>query len=184
MMASASPELPVGHKSLLTLIVFQSLCAAFFSFDIIRDLVEGDTSRLHSYPELAMTIGLVLGIVFEIRLLRALLRRQDEMSRSLTVAAGALADVMEQHFRDWNLTEAEQDVAAFTIKGYSISEIAELRGSAAGTVKTHLNAIYRKAGIPGRAQLVSVLVEDLLNTPLIDPNPQKDANVPSADARS
>ena len=45
--------------------------------------------------------------------------------------------------------------------------IAELRGSAEGTIKTHLNAIYRKSGVSGRAQLVSVLVEDLLHAPLL-----------------
>ncbi|MBC7740336.1 MAG: helix-turn-helix transcriptional regulator [Candidatus Saccharibacteria bacterium] len=70
-------------------------------------------------------------------------------------------------FRGWHLTPTEQDVASFTIKGCSIAEIARLRGSAEGTIKTHLNAIYRKSGVTGRAQLVSVLVEDLLQTPLI-----------------
>jgi len=75
--------------------------------------------------------------------------------------------VMEGHFRAWWLTPSEQDVATFTIKGCSIAEIAALRGSAEGTVKTHLNAIYRKAGVPGRGQLVSVLIEDLMGGPLV-----------------
>ena len=68
---------------------------------------------------------------------------------------------------DRALTPAERDVAGFTIKGYSIAEIAQLRGSAEGTVKTHLNAIYRKAGVTGRGQLVSLLVEDLFRAPLL-----------------
>ncbi len=89
------------------------------------------------------------------------------MEKSLGVAAGALAELMEDYFREWGLTPSEQDVAAFTIKGYAIAEIAEMRGSAEGTVKTHLNAIYRKAGVPGRGQLVSLLIEDLLNSPLV-----------------
>ena len=83
------------------------------------------------------------------------------------MAAGALAELMEDYFRQWALTPSEADVAAFTIKGYSIAEIATLRGSAEGTVKTHLNAIYRKAGVQGRGQLVSLLIEDLLNGPLV-----------------
>jgi DNA-binding CsgD family transcriptional regulator len=49
----------------------------------------------------------------------------------------------------------------------SISEIAVLRGSREGTIKAHLNAIYRKAGVSGRSQLVSLLVEDLMQEPLI-----------------
>ena len=78
-----------------------------------------------------------------------------------------LSDLMQTYFEAWHLTPTEQDVASFTIKGCSIAEIARLRGSAEGTIKTHLNAIYRKSGVTGRAQLVSVLVEDLLQTPLI-----------------
>ena len=34
-------------------------------------------------------------------------------------------------------------------------------------IKTHLNAIYRKSGVAGRSQLVSVLVEDLFQAPLL-----------------
>ena len=79
--------------------------------------------------------------------------------------------MIEGYYRDWGLTASEQDVAGFTIKGYSIAEIAILRGSAPGTVKTHLNAIYRKAGVAGREQLVSLLVEDLLRAPLLEPLP-------------
>jgi DNA-binding NarL/FixJ family response regulator len=130
-------------------------------------IIEGDTYRLHSYPELAVTFGLILGILFEVRVLRDMLRQQQRMSKSLSVAAGALSDIMEEHFREWKLTSAEQDVATFTIKGFSIAEVAKLRGSAEGTIKTHLNSIYRKVGVPGRAQLVNVLVEDLLNAPLL-----------------
>lgn len=79
--------------------------------------------------------------------------------------------MIEGYYRDWGLTASEQDVAGFTIKGYSIAEIATLRGSAPGTVKTHLNAIYRKAGVAGRGQLVSLLVEDLRRAPLLEPLP-------------
>jgi DNA-binding NarL/FixJ family response regulator len=159
---------PLMHSNrLIALIIFQALCAFYFSFDVIRDILEGDASRLHSYPELAVTVGLILGILFEVRILSGMLRQQQRMSQRLGVAAGALAEIMGQHFREWKLTAAEQDVATFTIKGYSIGEIAKLRGSAEGTIKTHLNAIYRKADVPSRAQLVSILVEDLFNEPLI-----------------
>lgn len=54
------------------------------------------------------------------------------------------------------------------IKGYSIAEIAGLRGSAEAAIKAQLNSIYRKSGTQGRAQLVSVLVEDLLRAPLLN----------------
>ena len=160
---------PVARRPvwLVLLILFQVLCAAFFVFDVIADFEEGEMSFLHLLPEMAATAGLVVGLVFEVRTLTALLRKQAHMEKSLGVAAGALAELMEEYFRQWALTPSEADVAAFTIKGYSIAEIAAMRGSAEGTVKTHLNAIYRKSGLQGRGQLVSVLIEDLLNGPLL-----------------
>ena len=156
-----------GPRMLMALIAFQLLCSAFFVVDIIEDFAEGGVTLAHMLPELGATLGLFVGLVFEVRLLLDLLRRQAVMERSLGVAAGALGALMEAYFREWGLTPSEADVAAFTIKGCSIAEIAAMRGSAEGTVKTHLNAIYRKAGVQGRGQLVSVLIEDPLNAPLL-----------------
>lgn len=166
------PEQPLLRRGdrpygLVALILFQCFCTAFFIYDVTSDLEEGLTSLFHMFPELAATAGLVLGVSFEMRALAGLLRRQARMEQSLGVASGALNDVMEGYFRQWGLTPSEQDVATFTIKGCSIADIAELRGSAEGTVKTHLNAIYRKAGVQGRGQLVSVLIEDLMGGPLV-----------------
>jgi DNA-binding CsgD family transcriptional regulator len=167
--STRSAPRPIGQKPahLVALILFQGLCSMFFVFDVIEDLREGTVPLVHMLPEIGATLGLIIGILFEVQSLLALLRRQAHMEKSLGVAAGALAELMEDYFREWGLTPSEQDVAAFTIKGYAIAEIAEMRGSAEGTVKTHLNAIYRKAGVPGRGQLVSLLIEDLLNSPLV-----------------
>lgn len=170
---------PKGRKPthLVALILFQGLCSMFFVVDVIEDLREGAVPLVHILPEIGATIGLFIGIAFEVHSLLALLRRQAHMEKTLGVAAGALAELMEDYFREWGLTPSEQDVAAFTIKGYAIAEIAEMRGSAEGTVKTHLNAIYRKAGVPGRGQLVSLLIEDLLNNPLVPtPGAERDGS--------
>jgi DNA-binding CsgD family transcriptional regulator len=167
-MQSAPSDIPRRSPALVGLILFQIACACVFFVDVVYDLREAEV-LWHMIPEIAATVGLMIGIVFEVRYLIHLLRRQEVMARGLGVAAGALADLMEGYFRDWGLTSAEQDVAAFTIKGYSIAEIAKLRGSAEATVKTHLNAIYRKAGVPGRGQLVSLLIEDLMRAPLVEP---------------
>lgn len=154
---------------LLTLFVIQTICAVVFAADVALDLAEvvsGAYGLGDFVPEALASVGLAVALVIQFRLLRQMQHRQAKMQQGLDVARGALSDLMERHFRDWQLTRAEQDIATFTIKGYSIAETAALRGSAEGTVKTHLNAIYRKAGVAGRAQLVSVLVEDLLRGPL------------------
>lgn len=163
---SRRPEYWTGL--LIVLIVAQSFSTAFFIADILADVRETGLVDWHLLPEIGATVALILGLAVEAVVLVTMLRRQARMEKSLGVAAGALSDLIAAYFRDWALTPSEEDVATFTIKGYSIAEIAELRGSAEATVKSHLNAIYRKAGVPGRGQLVSLLIEDLMRSPLVN----------------
>ena len=53
-------------------------------------------------------------------------------------------------------------MALFAIKGMSTLEIAALRNTSEGTVKAQTNAIYRKAGVSGRSQLLSLFIDDLM----------------------
>ena len=69
---------------------------------------------------------------------------------------------MEERFADWNLTQVEREVALFSIKGMSTQDIAQLRDTSEGTVKAQTNAIYKKAGVSGRPQLLGLFIEDLL----------------------
>lgn len=155
--------------ALLALMGLQAACTILFLIDVrddLRDWQSGASLTLHLAIELSANMGLVLAILVEGLFLRKLLLHHARTERALSVASGALNEVMRGHFDGWGLTAAEADVAAFTIKGFSIAEIAKLRGSAEGTVKSQLNAIYRKSGLSGRGQLVSLLIEDLLSAPL------------------
>ena len=159
-----------GVWPVVGLIIVQAICTVIFMGDVVRDMVPQGLASLAdpaNLSEIAASFGLILGLVFETIVLWRLLGHQQRLEHSLGVASGALSDLMEGYFRSWALTPTEADVATFTIKGYSIAEIAGFRGSAEGTIKTHLNAIYRKSGTAGRAQLVSVLVEDLFRGALV-----------------
>ncbi|MCV2865766.1 helix-turn-helix transcriptional regulator [Albidovulum sediminicola] len=165
-MPSFTAKTSTISAALVVLIVLQGFCAVFFLIDIAHDFMEyrqPDFSLLHSSLELTANLALLAGAAVEGIFLAGLLRRQAHAERALSAASGALHDLMEQYFEDWGLTVSEADVAAFTIKGYSIAEVAQMRGSAEATVKAHLNAIYRKAGVTGRSQLASLLIEDLMN---------------------
>lgn len=157
--------------ALMALIGLQAVCSVLFVFDVIEDLQENAwnlAASVHMAVEMAANVLLVTAIIVEVLFLRKLLQQQARAEQALSVASGALNEVMRGHFDGWGLTEAEADVAAFTIKGFSIAEIARLRGSAEGTVKSQLNAIYRKSGLAGRGQLVSLLIEDLLSAPIVN----------------
>ncbi len=160
---------PSREAALAALMILQAVCAALFVIDIIDDLAElpsGGGMTTHMMIELFANAGLILAIVVEGLFLRRLLRQQARTEKALSAASWALHDLMQDYFAQWGLTAAEADVAGFTIKGFSIAEIAAMRQSAEGTVKSQLNAIYRKSGLSGRGQLVSLLIEDLLSGPL------------------
>lgn len=153
---------------LIGLITAQGICAAFFLYDVVKDILEGHSASVfYLFMESLATVTLIAAAIMEARELRHLIAERAQNARSMTIARGKIQSVIDAYFVDWQLTPAETDVAALTIKGLSITEIADMRQSREGTIKTHLNAIYRKAGVSGRAQLVSMLIEDLMDTPLL-----------------
>lgn len=155
---------------LVALIAVQSICAAFFLWDVIEDIRPGgiaSLSNLHMAVEAGAAFSLFSAIVFEVRYLARLMQRKAHLESQVSIAAGAFQDIMLAHFDSWGLTPSESDVAMFAVKGLSIAEIAGLRGSAEGTVKAQLNAVYRKAGVSGRGALLGLLIDDLLAAPLV-----------------
>lgn len=166
---TAKPRPSLRSAVLAAVIAAQTASATFFLYDWVRDVAAMTAPALtwHLVVELLATASLIVAIFIETRLLLRILRREAHMQRSLSAAARGLHEIMEAHFSDWDLTPSEQDVATFLVKGADIAEIARLRGSAEGTVKAHLNAIYRKAGVPGRPALLSLLIEDLMAAPLL-----------------
>ncbi|MEP3687093.1 MAG: LuxR C-terminal-related transcriptional regulator [Sulfitobacter dubius] len=116
-------------------------------------------------------LGLILGVVLGWMALRMSLQRAERAETALRHCAVEFADVLEEHFREWHLTPAERDVAIFLTKGLNTRDIAEMRGTSEGTVKAQTNAIYRKAGVTGRTQLLSTFIEDLMDDSLM-PRPK------------
>jgi DNA-binding CsgD family transcriptional regulator len=84
-------------------------------------------------------------------------RRENE-----TFTAG-LGRAIDSQFESWRLTEAEREVALLLLKGLSLREIAALRETSERTVRQQSLAVYRKAGLAGRAELSAFFLEDLLS---------------------
>lgn len=156
---------PAKPAVLIALIVVQSICAAIFLGDIVADLLMPgamQTEGRHAVLEAIATFGLIAAIFVEGRILMWLLRRKAHLEDSLRSAQGAIQEVIDAEFSAWSLTPAERDVATFLVKGLSTGEITQMRGSAEGTVKAQLNAIYRKSGSANRAELMSLLIDTLM----------------------
>lgn len=154
---------------LMLLIVVQAFCVVFFVFDALSDFRKLGGSAfadLHLQIETVATVALFAAIIVEIRVLMQSARRTAHLQKSLTSARAAVHDVIDEQFGGWHLTNAENDVANFLVKGMSISEISALRGTAEGTVKAHLNAVYRKAGVRNRAELMSLLIDNIMGARL------------------
>lgn len=140
----------------------------FFVFDSTMDAIglgHSVFARGTQLFEYAMTVALVASVALTALSLRELTRRQNVLSQQVSVASGALEHVMQSRFEEWGLTPSEADVARLAIKGLSIAEMANVRGSAEGTIKAHSSAVYRKAGVDGRLQLISLFIEELLDDP-------------------
>lgn len=154
---------------LALIFLVQAAAAIFFVSDILASVLGLGFSpiswQLRELTEIGAALGLVIGLIMVGLVLRQSLRRTALAEDRLRAASAAFHDVLEDRFTDWNLTPAERDVALFSIKGMSLQEIAELRETSEGTVKAQTNAIYRKAGVSGRPQLLSLFLEDLMVDP-------------------
>lgn len=165
----------------IAIFVIQALCAFFFVSDILSSSLGFQTTpiswEMRELLEIGAALGLILGVVLGGVMLRRALRDRHQAEEQLRRASGAFMDLLQERFAEWSLTPSERDVALFAIKGMSTAEIAALRATSEGTVKAQTNAIYRKAGVSGRSQLLSLFIEDLMRDdgavrPMPTPAPQ------------
>lgn len=171
---SLSPRRPTALTSrslaLWGLLGLQSFCALFFLADAFEDLLglEHFLGILeHGYLEMVIVVALILSLAFTSLEIRRFLQRQRRIEAQLKIASGAFYELLEEHFDGWSLTPSERDVALLAIKGLSIAEIADVRKTKEGTIKAQCNAIYRKAGVSGRPQLLSVFIEELMGDGIV-----------------
>ncbi|UYO00375.1 MAG: helix-turn-helix transcriptional regulator [Devosia sp.] len=152
--------------AIVVILLVQVVSAFFFVSDILSSYIglwAGPLSwEARELLEIGAALGLVVGVGFGAVSLWQADRNRRLAEERLRRASGAFMELLNERFLEWRLTPAEADVALFALKGLSISEIAGLRGTSEGTVKAQTNAIYRKAGVTGRTQLLSLFIDDLM----------------------
>lgn len=168
---------PIG---LLLMVTGQLICSAFFIYDMLTSVFLIPTRpldwELREMLDVGAALGLVAGFALGTATLWRVLHERNVAERDRNAAEQARAEaelrlrraasdfhaLLEERFTEWDFTAAERDVALFALKGLSLAQIAALRETTEGTVKTQTNAIYRKAGVSGRPQFLSLFIEDLL----------------------
>lgn len=154
----------VGERArvIVALIIAQSVALAIFMADLVGELmifgIDAHT-LIEAVAILALLLGVSLGGYELLRMTRINRRAQD----ALKLASGAFSDLLREKFATWRLTPSEAEVALLTLKGYDGPQIADLRGSARGTVRAQLTSIYGKSGCSGRGQFVSLFIDALLD---------------------
>jgi DNA-binding CsgD family transcriptional regulator len=155
-----------GRWIIAAILMVQAICAVFFVSDVLSSLIGFRSAPIswayREYIEIGASVGLLMGLALGGYSLAVALRGRREAEDRLRRASGAFMGLLDERFIEWGLTPAERDVALFAIKGMSTAEIAVLRATSEGTVKAQTNAIYRKAGVTGRSQLLSLFIEDLM----------------------
>lgn len=165
MKAKLWPAKPMERRAtvLAGLILLQAICGLFFLGDVIEDFrADGQINNPHFLLETVAAAALMGGVAFLMIELRGLLLRVSDMQTGLEIARGQLAEVIDAFFTDWGLTDAERDVAVLILKGLDNDAIAALRKTAAGTVRAQSARIYAKSNTSGRAQFISLFMEELM----------------------
>jgi DNA-binding CsgD family transcriptional regulator len=152
-----------------------AVIALLVGADVAIDLRSG-TGAGHAAVELAVVaVALAAAVAFAVRLVRLrrdarLLARDlgvaraeaDRWKREAEGALRGLGEAIDRQFERWGLSAAERDVALLLLKGLAHKEIAALRDTSERTVRQQSLAVYKKAGLSGRAELAAFFLEDLL----------------------
>lgn len=147
----------------------------FVGADMAADLMN-DISMAHLGLEtLALIVCLVGAWGTGLQLRRALVRARllhqhlegaradlDRAREEADALRAGLGAALDDQFERWDLTSAQREVALLVLKGLSYKEIAEMRATAEHTVRNQALAIFRKAGLAGRAEMAAFFIEDLL----------------------
>jgi len=154
---------------------FLALVAIASGGDLLADLTQGATRR-HLLQETGMLTLALATLVWlawdhhrQAKQLRALNRALDEIRAMPAPPAPGVSDARHQlgkaildQFNLWQLTKSEKEVGLLLLKGYSLKEIALLRGTAEKTIRQQASSIYQKSGVSGRHAFSAWFIEDLL----------------------
>jgi DNA-binding NarL/FixJ family response regulator len=163
--ASERKRLERAAAGPLAIVALQVVAAAYLVIDGLEDVLQQASKgfSLEIAMECLVALALLAGVIMGSRYIGRMTRELRWKEQLLANARGALGEHIVLRFAEWGLTPGEGEVALFALKGCDVAEIARLRNSAPGTVRSQLSQIYTKAGVGSHAMLMSLFIEDLLD---------------------
>jgi DNA-binding CsgD family transcriptional regulator len=128
-----------------------------------------------------LTVGAAVGVALLAQRVQAQHEERSRLLRDLEIARAegncwrdkvrshlaGLKHGMDRQFEAWGMTAAEREIGLLILKGLSHKEIASLRATTEATVRQQAQAIYRKAGLPGKTAFSAYFLEDLFSPDLM-----------------
>lgn len=158
------------ERLMLWVAAIQLACAAGFALDLYLEFPDprdwlhlGPGEATHLVSEGALMILLLTGFSLARSALRQVQRERDTARRDLRSLRGDFDTILHRQFEIWQLTPAQRDVALLTLRGATIADVAGMRNCAEGTVKAHLSAIFRAAGVRTRSELLGHFMDEFLD---------------------
>lgn len=153
------------------------VCGVVLGFDIGGELhalflYTANFSALavaHLLLEVLAYVGMGLAFVLirrQLRLARAAHQSDQDQLRALRKDFDRH---LHERFAQWGLSAAEVDVAILTVRGLKISEIAQMRHTQDGTIKSQLSSIFRKSGVSTRTEFVARFMDEFLDHAAANP---------------
>ena len=100
-----------------------------------------------------LKVGLTLPLVFTLLSANKLF---DDLQRLSLV--NPKIEPIEQHYKNYALSEREKEIASLLTKGRTYKKISEELYISIPTVKTHASSVYKKCGVKNRSELTALLI--------------------------
>ena len=141
----------------------------FFVADVAWDFFteansENELNTLHLIIETFATVT-IIGVVFLLNdYIRLMENKEKQMVGVLASMRSGIMQVMHHRLRTFGLTPSEYEIGIMIIKGYELPEIAALRGTSIGTIKSQCHSLYQKANVSSRASLLCICLDEVLGS--------------------
>jgi DNA-binding CsgD family transcriptional regulator len=152
----------------------------FMTFWILEDILSLflNAHWLHysqtyfTFMEALIALFSIIGIFFLFKEVKE--KKQDidsakDVIESLKSKNQKLTDInlsfwhsIQGQFKNWNLTEAEKEIAILLLRGLSNQQIAAIRGKSLKTIENQAFSIYQKSGTTGKLEFIAYFISPLL----------------------